>query len=445
MEQAVFDLRRPERTYLRLALPVVLGMIVTLIYNLADTYFIARTGDAALVAGVSLCSPVFTALMAFGNIFGQGGSSLISRLLGGGDARGVRRVSAFCFYAAAGTGVALAAGLLALRRPMLALIGADATTVAHASSYFSVLAAGAPIVILSFIHSNLLRCEGLATLSMLGTSAGALLNIALDPIFISGFGWGARGAAIATVLGYAFSDAFFLVVLRRRSRFLSVDPRGMRVSGGEVRQILSVGGSAAITNLAQSLSLVAVNQFLLPYGSEKIAAMGIVLKINMIAQLMLVGFAFGGVPLFGFLCGAGDREKLSRLIRFCLCFLCGLALALSAILFALAPRLMRAFIDVQAIVSDGALMLRWQTAGNVFAAVVLLMTCLFQASGRALPAFALSISRQGALFILVLVAAVALFGYGGLLRAQTLADLLSAALAVWLYTRAFGTKNEGAL
>lgn len=437
MGQPVFDLDHLPRTYFKMALPVMTGMIVTLIYNLADTFFIAQTGNTALVAGVSLCSPVFTALMAFGNIYGQGGSSLISRMLGSEDADGMRRVSAFCFYVAILTGVVLAVPLLAFRGPFLRLIGADTDTLPYAAEYFTVLAAGAPIIILSFIHSNLLRCEGMATTSMVGTAGGAVLNIILDPILITALGWGARGAAVATVIGYIFSDVFLLIMLKRRSRFLSVTPRDSHVAGAEFKQILGVGTAAAITNLTQSVSLVVVNHFLLPYGSDKIAAMGIVLKINMIAQLVLVGLAFGGVPLFGYLYGARDRKRLAELIRFCLLFLCGLAAVISAALFAAAPAMMRGFIDVESIVADGTVMLRWQAAGNVFAAVVLLLSCLFQATGKMLPAFLLSVSRQGVIFLIVLAAAVALAGYMGVVAAQAAADLVSAALATGLYVRYF--------
>ncbi|MCI8441208.1 MAG: MATE family efflux transporter [Provencibacterium sp.] len=438
MEQKVFDTSRLRSTYFAQALPVVLGSVVSLIYNLADTYFIAQTGDALLVAGVSLCSPVFILLMAFGNIYAQGGSSLISRLLGKNDRAGVRRVSAFCFYAAILTGLLLAAPMLLFHRPLLTLLGASGQTLPYAMPYYCILAAGAPLVVLNFIHANLLRCEGQATLSMLGTSGGAVLNIILDPIFISLFGWGAAGAAIATLCGYLFTNLFLLVVVLRRSSCLSVDCRRAHISGDSLRQILGIGVTAAIANLAQSASLILMNQFLLPYGSEKIAALGIVLKINMVVQMVLVGFSFGGVPLFGYLYGAKDFQKLHKLLRFCLRFLCSLALGISALLFLLAPQLVRLFIDSGSIVSDGAAMLRWQTAGSPFAAVVLLLTCLFQAAGKALPALLLSLSRQGVIFIAVLAAAVFIAQYQGFLAAQLTADLLSAALALLLYRRAFG-------
>ena len=437
MQQSVFDLDHLPRTYFKLALPVTLNMVVTLVYNLADTWFIARTGDTDLVAGVALCGPVFTALMAFGNIYGQGGSSLIARMLGRNDRDGVRRVSAFCFYVAIATGLVLAVGAMACRGPLLRLIGADRDTMPYASEYFSVLAGCAPIVILSFIHSNLLRCEGLAAPAVVGSIGGTVINIILDPLMISVWGWGARGAAIATVVGYACSDLFLLLVLLKKSRYMSVAPRQARVSGPELRQILAVGLTAAIANLASSLSLVVMNKVLAAYGSAKVAAMGIALKINMIGQLLLVGFSFGGVPLFGFLYGAEDREKLRRLTGFCLGFLCALAAGLSLVLVLAAAPLMRAFIDVPSVVADGAVMLRWQAAGNVFAAVVLLLTCLFQAAGKAGPALVMSLSRQGVVFVAVLAAAVPLAGYNGLLASQAVADALSAALGLALCRAVF--------
>ena len=432
-DKAIFDTEHLIPTYFRLALPVVFSMVITLIYNLADTYFIARTNDAMLVAGVSLCAPLFTALMAIGNIFGQGGSSLISRLLGAGDRQSVRRVSAFCFYLSILTGVVIAVPMLLLRGPMLGLLGASAETYHHAEAYYLVIVVGAPLVILSFIHSNLIRSEGMSTLSMIGTVSGSLLNILLDPIFISVFGWGAWGAALATVLGYALSDVLCLTFVLKKSNALSVDARKAHVNGGEAKQIFSVGFTAALTNLASSVCIVFMNQFLLPYGDEKIAALGIVIKVTMVVQLILVGFAFGGVPLYGYLYGAGERAKLNRLLRFCTLFMCGLALAESAVVFILAKPLMRVFIDNAAIVADGAVMLRWQIAGMAFCAVVLLYTCLFQASGKALQALAMSLSRQGILFVAVFLIATAIAGYRGFLVSQLIADGLSATLALAMY------------
>ena len=442
---SLFDTKHLYRSYFKMAFPVVLGLVVTLIYNLADTFFIAQTNDTNLIAGVSLCSPVFTALMAFGNIYGQGGSSLISRMLGKQDADGVKRVSSFCFYIAMVTGVVLAIVMSVFHKPILSLLGADADTLPHAFDYYIVLVLCAPIMVLSFIHSSLVRCEGMSTESMIGTVIGAVVNIILDPILISAFGMGAMGAAIATVIGYLCSVLYFLWLLHKKSRCLSVNPAQCRVEGDELRQILGVGVTAALSNLMQSLCVIVMNQFLLPYGNDKIAAMGIVLKLNLIAQLVLTGFAFGGVPLFGYLYGAGKRSDMKKLVRFCICFLSVFSLVLTAILCLFAAPLMSVFLKDAAMIAAGAEMLRWQAVSTVFAGIVLLLTVLFQSTGKVAPSFVLSISRQGVAFVAALLVCVKLFAYNGVLMGQAVADVVSAIIAVLLLLICNPMKNEEVL
>lgn len=414
-------------TWFRLSLPVVLGSIVTIVYNLADTYFIAQTGNALLIAGVSVCAPVFMILMAFGNIFGQGGSSLISRLMGRKRPEDVKRVSAFCFWIALAVGASLGILLFLIRDPFLFLLGASTDTLPYAREYGTVLLLGAPLIVVNFIHMNLLRCEGMAGLSMCGTVIGAVVNIILDPLLIPGMG--ASGAAVATVIGYLCSDAFLLMIVLRRSTALSVRPI-LRTEKPFLRDILFIGFTAAITNIASSICIILINQKLLAFGDDKIAAMGIVLKVTMIVQMILVGFSFGGVPLFGFLSGAGEQEKIRRLLRFCLLFLCLLSLSMTALVILAAAPLFRLITPDAGLAAAGVPMLRWQVAGSVFAGIVMLVTCLCQASGKALPALFLSLSRQGIIFLVVLLALTALFGYQGILASQCSADLLSALLAL---------------
>ena len=242
---------------------------------------------------------------------------------------------------------------------------------------------------------------------------------------------GAAGAAIATVIGYVCSDAFLLAVVLVRSRVLSVRPV-LKTESVFLKDILSIGITAAITNIASSVCTILVNQKLLPFGDDRIAAMGIVLRVTMIVQMILVGFSFGGVPLFGFLSGAGEKDKIRRLLRFCLLFLGILSLTMTALVFFTAGPLLRLITPDEELVATGIPMLRWQVAGSVFAGIVMLSTCLCQASGKALPALILSLSRQGVVFFIVLLAGSALFGYQGILAAQCSADVLSAALAVCL-------------
>ena len=426
--------------YFHLALPVVLGSIVTIVYNLADTYFIAQTGNALLIAGVSICSPVFMILMAFGNIFGQGGSSLLSRLLGQQKPEEARRVSAFCFWIALAVGAAVGLFLLLFRDPFLRLLGSSPDTLPYAREYGTILLAGAPLIVVNFIHMNLLRCEGMAGLSMTGTLIGAVVNVILDPLLIPDMG--AAGAAAATVIGYLCSDAFLLAVVLTRSSVLSVRPV-LKTERRFLKDIISIGITAAITNIASSLCVILINQKLLAYGDDRIAAMGIVLKVTMIVQMILVGFSFGGVPLFGFLAGAGKKAEIRKLLRFCLTFLCVLSGVLTVLVWLAAEPLLRLITPDADLIAASVPMLRWQVAGSMFAGVVMLSTCLCQASGKALPALVLSLSRQGVVFLLVLLLASAFFGYRGILAAQCAADILSTLLALFILRSVLTTREEG--
>jgi len=435
METSVLESENIPRAYFTLSIPVVLSLVITIVYNITDTYFIALTNNTDLVAGVSLCAPVFTLLMGFGNIFGQGGSSLISRLMGQKDEENLNRVSSFCFYAAIAFGAASAAVLLLLRMPILTLLGADSFTLQYALSYFTWFSLGAPFVTLSFIHSNLLRAEGMAKESMAATVSGSVVNIILDPLFIFGLGMGAAGAAIATVIGYMFTDIYAYVIVRKKSRVLSTAVKNWRISGTLAAQIFAIGTSAALSNLTQSFCLILTNQQLLGYGNDKIAAMGIVQKISMIVMLVIVGFSFGAASLVGYTFGKGDEHRMKKLLSFVLRFLCSAALVLSALMYVLAPTAVGLFLSDAELIDTGALMLRAQLIGMVFMAVVLFLTVFFQATGKALPALILALSRQGVVFAIVLFAAVRIAGFTGILYSQFAADLLSAILAVYLFMR----------
>lgn len=371
MQSMIFDSNHPVREYFKLSLPVVLSMLVSLIYNLADTFFIGRTNNADLVAGVSLCAPVFTLLMAFGNIYGQGGNSLISRALGKQNHDLVRHISSFCFWGALLTGVGLTFVGLVFSKPILMSLGA-------------------------------------------------------------------QGAAIATVLGYVATDLYFLYVLRKKSSLLSLRWKAQ----ADKKEILGIGASAAITNITQSVCIILMNQCLLPYGSEQIAAMGIVLKVTMIVQLLLTEFAFGGAPLYGYLFGSQNFGTLKKLIRFCALWMGGLALALSLPLFCFPKALLSVFIQVNTVIEAGATMLRWQCAGMVFGGLVLFFTVLFQTTGKMAPSYILSLSRQGIVFVVVLFVLKSAFGYSGILASQAVADWFSAAIALGLYRSVFVRSSQ---
>lgn len=435
MKNDLFEKAPVHKAYFQFALPVVFSMVISLVYNMVDTYFIAKTGNTALVAGVSISAPVFTLMIALGDIFGLGGSSVISRLFGQKQDDDGKRLSVFCFYAALLCGVLVAAVLLLFRTPILSLLGADAETMEYASQYYTFIALGAPFTILSLTPSNLLRTEGFARASMAGTVLGSVVNMILDPVFISVLGLGAAGAAIATVIGNICTDLFFVWFLLAKSKRLSINLSGFRITSAEIGEIMAIGIPASITNLMQSLGMTLTNRYLLPYGNDKVAAMGIAMKVNMIAVLILVGFAFGAQPLIGYNYGAKNKARLKEILRFCYGFECAAAAVLAVVLSLAAPAMIRMFMEEEAILSAGVPMLRMQQLGMVFVAVVLVTTCTFQSAGKAAGAFLLSVSRQGVVFIVVIMLASKIFGYSGVLLSQAVSDVITAVLAVWLFGR----------
>lgn len=435
MEQELFARAPIPRAYFKMALPVVLSMLVSLVYNMVDTWFLARTQNTALVAGVSLCAPMFTLMVAMGDIFGLGGSSLISRLLGQGEKQRVRHVSAFCCYGAILWGVLIGAVMLLLRHPILSLLGAKSDTMDSAMAYYCYLALGAPAIIFTLVPSNILRTEGMAVASMVGSITGALVNIVLDPIFIFGLNMGAGGAALATVLSNVVSAVMFIVLLCTKSRRLSMGLRDCSVQGAELREILVIGFPASITNLMQSFAMTLTNRFLLPYGTENVAALGIALKVNMIVMLILVGFAFGAQPLLGYNYGANNRDRLRGILKFDILVELVFSAVMTVLFLIAAPQIIRIFMSDESVIRAGSRILRCMVITMPLMGIILVCTTLFQAAGKGMPAFLLSISRQGVALLLCMVVLSWLFGFYGVILAQAAADVVSVLLSLVLLKR----------
>lgn len=444
MENELFEKTSVPKAYMKLALPVVLSMMVSLVYNMVDTYFIALTGVQELVAGVSLVVPVFTMMIAFGDIFGLGGSSIISRLFGERREAEAKRASAFCIWGSIAFGICVSVILLLFKQPILGILGADKITWQYANDYYMWIAIGATAIIFGLVPSNILRTEGLATQAMFGSILGSIVNIILDPVFIFGLKQGAAGAAIATVLGNVIADIYYIYAMMKKANRLSVSFKDIKISGHMVGGIFSIGIPASITNLMQSFMVMMTNHFLLAYGTDKIAAMGIALKVNMITALILVGVAFGGQPLIGYNFGSGNKKRLKEILRFAYLLEMGLALIFTGIMIAFAPMIIRVFMKDTQIVTNGAMMLRCQQMSMVFMAITLVSTCVCQSVGNAFGAFILSISRQGVLYVVALFILSKIMGYTGVLVSQACADVVTAILAVCIIAKIMRKMVNGA-
>ncbi len=429
---ALFETVPVPKAFMTLALPVVLSKIVSLIYNMADTFFIARTGDTDLVAGVSICAPIFLLMVSLGDLFGLGGSSVMSRLFGQHKDEEGKRVSSFTFYSAIATGILVAAIMLLLRAPILRMLGADGQVFHFASQYYTWIALGAPFIILTLIPANQLRTEGLANIAMLGSVAGSIVNIILDPIFIFGLHMGAGGAAIATVLGNVVTDIIYAVCISRKSQKLTIDPRMARISPAAIGAVLAIGLPSSINNLMNSFGTALLNRSLIVYGADKVAAMGIASKVNMLVTMIMISFAFGAQALIGYNYGAKNKKRLREVIKFDLTVQMVIAFAGGGILMISAPQMIRLFMNDPAIMETGAQILRRMLPGLPFAGIFLVCSTLFMSAGKSLPTLILSLSRQGILFMIVLFLLSGIFGYTGVITAQPTADFLSALLGLFL-------------
>lgn len=431
--QDLFEHTSIKKAYFTLSLPVVLSSVVNLVYNLVDTFFVSQTQNPNLVAGVSQGAPLFTMLIAIGDIFGLGGSSVISRLFGEHKYDQGRHVSAYCFYAPMVVGVLVTILMFIFQTPFLHLLGASSSTWEFARQYYLVIAIGAPAIIFYFSPVNILRTEGLAFQSMEASIIGTVVNILLNPFFIFTCGFGAAGSALATVIANILSDILMIYFLLRKSTHLSTSIHEVKISPHLQTEIYAIGIPASITNLMATFAVALSNDFLIKYGSATVAAMGISLKISMVANMIFVGFAFGAQPLIGYTYGAKDFKRFYQAFKLELTVVCGIALCATIVMFAAAPLIIRGFMHDPIVIREGTTMIRWLVSSSALAGAILSLTTIFQSMGKPLPAFILSFCRQGFIFALSMVILSHLFGYQGILAAQAVSDLLTALLAIALF------------
>jgi putative MATE family efflux protein len=440
--QELFEKTSIPKAFFKLAFPIVLGMVFSMVYNLADTFFVSQTQNTALVAGVSLCTPLFSFLIAIGDIFGLGGSSFISRLMGQKAFDNAARISSFCFYAAIAFGLVITVLLLVFERPILYMFGANAETYQYAADFYRIMSAGAALVIVSLVPNNIIRTEGLAVQSMVGSVIGTIVTIILDPIFILGLNMGAAGAALATIIGYGCTDLVFIWLTAKYCKIISLSFSKRRIPFSFIRQVLLIGIPAAITNIMTAFGTMVLNRYLAEYGATQVAALGIVMKIYTIVTLIMVGFAFGAQPLIGYTYGAKDMKRFKETVRFDLTVNVGYSLVLAAILMIFAPQIVALFLNKAAVITAGTYMLRAFLITTPFVGGVLVFTTMFQSIGSPLGAFIMSISRQGVVFYIVILIAAHVFGYHGAVWAQPIADVITCIMGLWLYRTLAAPKKQ---
>lgn len=421
---------------------MVLGTVVSMIYNLTDTFFVAQTQNANLVAGITLCTPLFSMMIALGDMFGLGGSSAISRLLGQKRYKLAGRVNSFCFYGALALAIVVTICLFVFKGLVLGWLGVTSATYQYAAVYYEIMAAGGILIIVSLVPINTLRTEGLATQSMIGTATGTVLKIVLDPIFIFLLHLGAAGAALATVVGYLVTDTILLSYTVRRARYIHVHFNALKIPMSEVKDVLMIGIPASVTNFMTMFGTALMNNFLIVYGATQVAGFGIATKVETIVTMVLVGFCFGSQPLIGYNYGAKNKERLKKVISFDILVNAGFAFIIALVLIAIAPQLCGLFMNDQRVVTAASYMLRWFLITTPFIGIALVFTTMFQSVNKPLDAFIMSVSRQGIVFGIVIFAVAAIFGYQGVIVSQPIADIITAGIGFLLYRKNFGSNSN---
>ncbi len=429
----LFEKAPVSQAVLKSALPAMAAMLMVLIYNLADTFFVGQTHDAYQVAAVSLAMPVFLMFMAVGTVFGMGGTSVISRALGQGRTDYAKKVCSFCMWGCVVVGVIMAALFLIFMEPILTMVGASEGTWAYAKSYLTIVSFGGPFVLISNAFSNIIRAEGKSAEAMMGQLLGNLLNVILDPIMILLLGWNITGAAIATLIGNVVGACYYILYFVRGKSSLSVSIKELSQPEKVCGPVCAIGIPAALGSVLMSVAQIIINSQLAKYGDMAVAGMGVAMKVVTITGMVCMGLGQGVQPLLGYCVGAKLWERFKKAFRFSMLFALSLGAVLTVICYLFTNQIVSAFLSDPAAYSYAVEFSRILLTTSFLFGVFYVLINTLQAMGAATPALIINLSRQGIIFIPALFILQAVVGINGLIWAQPVADLLSIGLAAILY------------
>ncbi|MBS6194560.1 MAG: MATE family efflux transporter [Clostridiales bacterium] len=422
----------------KLAVPTIISMLITSIYNMADTFFVGQIGTSA-TAAVGIVFPLMSVIQALGFFFGHGSGNAISRKLGEKDTKESSHLAAAGFFLALLTGLCITILGLLFLNPLAVLLGATPTSLNYVKDYLGIILLGAPWMTASLVLNNQLRFQGSAFYSMIGIASGGILNIILDPVFIFGFRLGISGAAIATILSQFVSFCLLLAGTRRggniRIRFSC-----LKLSRERFRTIASGGLPSLFRQGLGSISVVALNLAARPYGDAAIAAMSVVSRITFFAASALIGFGQGFQPVCGFNFGAKQFGRVREAFWFCMKIAVVLLTVFAVAGFVFAEPLIACFRkDDAEVIRIGALALRLQCLTFPLQSWIVLNNMMLQTIGKTFKASLLAMSRQGLFFLPVILVLPLFFGIAGIQFSQPIADICSFILALPL---GIGTLKE---
>lgn len=413
--------------------PAMVAMLMVLVYNLADTFFIGQTKDALMVASVSLVTPAFLLFMAAGTVFGIGGTSVISRAMGEGRREYAKKVCAFCMWSCVVVGIVMVIIIFAFMEPILKMLGASADTLEYAREYLSIVTVAGPFVLISNCYANIIRSEGKAGMAMIGQLGGNLLNVILDPILILGLGWNVAGAAIATAVSNLVSAAYYIGYFRFGNSMLSISLKDFSVKDNILKSVLAIGIPAALGDVLMSVSNIILNGQMAKYGDMAVAGIGVAMKVTMITGMICIGFGQGIQPLLGYCVGAKNWKRYKESLRFSVIFGFGLSTVMTVICYLFDRQIVSAFLSEAEALSYGIKFSRILLTTSFLFGMFYVLSNALQAMGAATAALIINMSRQGLIYIPAIFILQAVIGMEGLLWAQPVADILSVILVIVLY------------
>ncbi len=424
-----------------MAIPTVVGQLIVLIYNMADTFFIGRTNNPFMVAGASLILPVFNISLSIASVAGVGGGALVSRLLGRDDTAEAKKVCSFSIYFSALLAVLFSVLVLVFMNPMLRLLGAGEETFGFARSYaLCVIVAGGLPTIMTNVLSNLVRSIGESTKAGFGVTLGGIINIALDPLFMFVLlprGYEIVGAGVATLLSNCISCVYFIIVIKKLSRTMPLgltSPRSMP-RRSSITQIFAVGLPSAVATLLFDVDYIVIDKLMSGYSDVALAAVGIVLKAERLPLNIGVGICQGMVPVVAYNFASGNHRRMRAVERFSL--LAGVVCAaLSIVLYEIfAPYVMRFFIDDAETVALGTNFLRVRCLATLFMFMSFYHVHLFNSYGRGGEAMFLGIVRWAVFNIPLLFILNSVIGMYGIVWTQLIADVMTVVLSLAVHHR----------
>lgn len=420
------------KALLKLSIPMIMGMMMQVFYNLVDTYFIGRLEDPNQLAAANIAFPVFVLLMAIANIIGTGAASYISRCLGKKDYENANKTASISFMLVVIFSLIVTIFGVLFCSSIVKLLGTSDEVYNYTYEYVKIMFLGSVTVIGSFTLGQIIRSEGDMKTFVRGMMTGTILNIILDPVFIFTFNMGIKGAAIATIIGYSVSLIYYVSCFISGKSILKINKNYMIYDKVVLGEIFKIGIPGSLNQILMGVANVVSNNIAITYGTLTVAGIGVAMKVMMIGTFIFIGFSSGTQPFIGFNYGANNLDRVKEAIKKSVTMTTIIGIILAIIFYLFSENIIRTFISDNDVVKEGSIILKALLLSLPFIGGQMIATVTSQSLGKAVLSTILSISRQGLLYIPLIILLNKFFGFNGFIYAQPITDVIMITLSLFL-------------